>query len=496
MWTRLSLRNRIYLILTALVCITLMGGMVLVRYTYQIEAVINTIVDEDIVAFQSAEVLQDALVNQKGFVSYYFMDGDPKWLRKLGEYRQIFRERLHEAEVLALNDRQKDALERIRREYESYIKGKDRVIALYMDGKREAGMKLHQEVRDYYFKILDLCQKYKDLHTARILKAHAQSHSRARDLRYFAGTAVGLAFFLGLMMAFVLIKQILDPLRELAREGEANSRREKGVNEVKALSRKVYGLIEDAGQTHIELERSREHLLQAEKMAMVGKLAAGMAHSIRNPLTSVKMRLFSLSRSLDLNEDQKEDFQVISEEIRHTDTIVQNFLEFSRPPKLQVQAVSPSVVVDLAIQLLKHRLKSYDVKVQVLRDELLPEILGDPEQLKEVLVNIMVNACEAMGSGGSIVIREEVDTTLPGAPAAVIRVSDSGPGISGVTKEKLFQPFYTTKEDGTGLGLSIAGRIIEEHRGRLEVYSKEGEGATFTITLPMEESDFGKNTDN
>ena len=245
--------------------------------------------------------------------------------------------------------------------------------------------------------------------------------------------------------------------------------------------------MEDADQAHLELELSREHLLQAEKMAMVGKLAAGVAHSIRNPLTSVKMRLFSLNRSLELNDYQKEDFQVITEEIRHTDTIVQNFLEFARPPKLKMQLVSPSAVVDQTLQLLEHRLKSYDVDVQVNRKQPLPEIEIDPEQLKEVFVNLIENACEAMEQGGSIVITEET-IPRPSNPAALIRLSDTGPGISESIREKLFEPFFTTKEEGTGLGLSIALRIVEEHQGRLDVTSKEDQGTTFTITLPLKES--------
>jgi len=275
------------------------------------------------------------------------------------------------------------------------------------------------------------------------------------------------------------------PLRELALVANRESTIKKPVDEVKALSRSVHGLIEDAGQTYIELERSREHLLQAEKMAMVGKLAAGMAHGIRNPLTSVKMRLFSLSRSLEFSDYQKEDFDVISEEIRHTDTIVQNFLEFSRPPKLKMQQVSPSMVVDLAIKLLEHRLKSYDVNVNVIRKHPLPEIQADPEQLKEVLVNLMVNACEAMGQGGSILIHEEENKTRVLNRVAVIRLTDNGPGVSDEIKNKLFEPFFTTKEEGTGLGLSIADRIIKEHKGWLDVTSKEGQGATFIITLPV-----------
>ena len=220
-------------------------------------------------------------------------------------------------------------------------------------------------------------------------------------------------------------------------------------------------------------------------MALVGKLAAGTAHSIRNPLTSVKMRLFSLSRSLELDEHQKDDFEVISGEINHVDTIVQNFLEFSKPPKLRKQSICPSDVIDLAIKLLQHRLESYGVTIRVNRKGPLPHIEADPEQLKEVLLNIILNACEAMKSGGSIVIHEEQGFLKALGEIAVIRLSDNGPGIPEPIQGDIFQPFFTTKEEGTGLGLSIASRIIEQHEGFLDLISKEDEGATFVIVLPV-----------
>jgi signal transduction histidine kinase len=261
----------------------------------------------------------------------------------------------------------------------------------------------------------------------------------------------------------------------------------KSGNEVKAVSRRVHSLIEDVDRTKTELERSQKYLLQAEKLAVAGKLAAGVAHSVRNPLTSVKMRLFSLGRTLDLSQTQKEDFDVISEEIRHIDTIVQNFLEFSRPPKLKMEKASPSDVVDTALQLLRYRLESYGAHVKLNRQRRLPEILADPEQLKEVLVNLLVNACEAMGAGGRIVISEQAGVVKPLGQVVAIRVSDNGPGVPETIQDKLFEPFFTTKEEGTGLGLSIAARIVKEHGGWLNLTSEEGEGATFIITLPCAE---------
>jgi signal transduction histidine kinase len=300
---------------------------------------------------------------------------------------------------------------------------------------------------------------------------------------------------LGVLLAYILIRQILGPIRQLALETAPANPGSPVPDEVKALSRRVHSLMENVDQAQSELERSQEHLLQSGKWAMVGKLAAGVAHSIRNPLTSVNMRLFSLKRSLAMSPSEKEDFEVIAEEIRHLDAIVRNFLEFSRPPKLKMQPLSPSDVVDGAVQLLRYRLEFYGVEVKLLRDQRLPEIWADPDQLKEVLANLLVNAYEAMVHGGVITIREEQGLDPALARVAVIRVSDTGPGIPESVRDKVFQPFFSTKEEGTGLGLSIATRIIEDHGGRLELESPENQGATFIITLPLQESEHGQNPD-
>ena len=470
-----------------LIMITLTGGVVMVWYTYRMEGLLTRLLDQNMAAFQTAEALETALVNQKGFVSYYLLEKDPEWLRQLGEQRQIFKERLKEARDLVEDEAQREAIAHIESEYLKYVEFKDRVIALYQSGQMEAGTDLHRQVRKNFSKILELMAQYKDLHSRMIDRLKSQSHVQAERLRGIAASALVLVLLIGLLLTSVLVNHILGPLRQLALEAVGNGAVKKPGDEVKALSSTVRSLIKDIDETHQELEKSREHLLQAEKMALVGKLAAGMAHSIRNPLTSVKMRLFSLSRSLDLSTVQKEDFEVIAEEIRHLDTIVENFLEFSRPPKLKMQTVSPSEVVDLTLKLLQHRLESYNVKVKTIRQQPLPEIKQDPEQLKEVLVNLVVNACEAMDHGGSIVIREEEGHVEPLGRVVIIRVSDNGPGIPASIKERIFQPFFTTKEDGTGLGLSIASRIVEEHGGWLDLSSEEEKGTTFVLTLPVKE---------
>jgi len=486
MWHRLNLSFRIHSILAVLLLITFFGGIVMVWYTYRMDGILTDIIDKDTAAFETAQELETALVNQKGFVSYYFLDGNPDWLKRLGEYRQIFKTLIGKARLVAATASQKAAIEKIATAYQQYILTKDQVIDFYLAGDRETGGRLHAEVREYFFKVLGLCEEFKVLYKKEIQRAKQESQEQARQLRVMAILGMVMVFFCGVFLAILLMKHVLEPVRELTRMADRRENISPRENEIKALSRTVHGLIEAVDFTHSELEKSREHLLQSEKMAMVGKLATGMAHTIRNPFTSIKMRLFSLSRTLELDEAEKEDFDVIAEEIRHVDTIVQNFLEFSRPPKLKMQHISPSQVVDTTFQLLEHRLRSYDVAVKIVREELLPSVEADPEQLKEVFVNLVINACEAIGTGqnGKITVHETTSDATEG-PKAVIRIHDNGPGVPEAIRQKIFQPFFTTKDEGTGLGLSIAYRIIGEHRGRLEVRSIEGEGATFIITLPV-----------
>lgn len=485
MWKRISLRTRILVLLAALVAITVGGALISLVHTYMVDRIFSGVFETDLEGLQAAQELESALLMQRGYVSYFYQDGDPEWLSRLEREHRSFEDRLKRCRARAVTAEERGILNEIESRYIRYSYGRDEVLRLYNEGKREEGLKLHHSNRELLFGIVDLCNQFKMSYDNSIALARENLRMRVRLTNI--PTLVGLFFATALaaVLAYVLNNQVMGPIRQLAMP--ADGRRAEGAaeDEVSALSRRFQNLIEDVDQTRDKLKWSTEHLEQAGKWALVGKLAAGVAHSVRNPLTSVKMRLFSMERSLAPTDSQKEDFGVISEEIRHIDGIVRHFLEFARPPKLKTQTVSPSDAVDMTIQLLRYRLESYDVKVEIVRDHPLPAISVDPDQLKEVLVNLVVNACEAMINGGSIVIREEEGFSDELGPTAVIRVQDNGPGVPESIQQRLFQPFFSTKEEGTGLGLSIATRIVEDHGGWLDLVSREGHGATFIITLPV-----------
>jgi signal transduction histidine kinase len=250
------------------------------------------------------------------------------------------------------------------------------------------------------------------------------------------------------------------------------------------LGHHVRGLMENMDRARSELKQSQAMLVNSEKMALVGKLATEVAHSIRNPMTSINMRLFSLKRNLELTDLQQEDFEVVSAEMRRLDNIVRNFLEFSKPHKLKKQQIYISRVIDMTLDLLCYRLELHSVSVVRKQSADLPPIEADPELLKEVFVNLMVNACEAMEDGGEIEIHEEAAFAENIGWAVLVKVSDNGPGMSEEVRTRALEPFETTKANGTGLGLFIAVRIVEEHGGTLELHSKEDEGTTFVMTFP------------
>lgn len=176
---------------------------------------------------------------------------------------------------------------------------------------------------------------------------------------------------------------------------------------------------------------------------------------------------------------------VVSEEIKQIESIVQNFLGFSRPPKMRLAWMSPSQVVDSTVELLRDRCAAHNIEICVERSLMLPNTWLDPERMKEVLVNLVVNSIEAIGSkGGRIAIRERVELNNDLRELIILEVEDNGPGIPASIMDKVLEPFFSTNEDGTGLGLSIAARIVEEHGGWMELKSKEQKGTTFTITIP------------
>jgi signal transduction histidine kinase len=242
-----------------------------------------------------------------------------------------------------------------------------------------------------------------------------------------------------------------------------------------------------------QLSQSQAIIERQEKLAALGTLGAGVAHEIRNPLTAIKFRLFSLMEALPANFAENEDARTISEEINRLDHIVTDFLQFARPSEPELTRVPAERILQEVADFMKPQLQPSAIE---LRPEILqPAWIGaDTHQLKQVLINLIQNAADSIGKNGRITLRLRLgQASFAGRtrPAAILSVEDSGKGIPPQVQKRLFDPFFTTKEDGTGLGLAIAARIVEKHGGLLNYKTELNRGTIFQIVLPALEDHAG-----
>jgi two-component system NtrC family sensor kinase len=241
----------------------------------------------------------------------------------------------------------------------------------------------------------------------------------------------------------------------------------------------LYAELADFAQ---ELERSQAKLVQAEKMAAIGRLAASLAHEINNPLQAIHNSLF-LSQHEGLGEETRGQYlRMAQSEVERLIEIVQRMLDFYRPSRGGVQFADPNEVVQNVLALADKRLQHGDVQVHTRLSDDLAAIPIVSDQISQVLLNLVINAVEAMPSGGDLWLqtqRSEDGNDL------LLSVRDSGPGMSSEQISSLFEPFYTTKPKGTGLGLAISYGIVESHGGTIDVSSQAGRGTTFTVRLPL-----------
>lgn len=228
-----------------------------------------------------------------------------------------------------------------------------------------------------------------------------------------------------------------------------------------------------------ELKQSREYMHQTEKLTVVGELAAGIAHEIRNPLTSLKGFTQLLGDKIDSNQGYMD---IMITEIERINTIVSELLLLAKPRKLDFKELNIGMVLKKIITLMEAQANLYGVKIKCDQCDEVPSFLihGEENKLKQVFINLLKNGIEAMQEGGEIKIslqKREKDVE--------IKIIDSGNGISPELLSKIGQPFFTTKEKGTGLGLMVCYSIIESHQGKMTIDSKSGQGTTVSITLPL-----------
>lgn len=240
-----------------------------------------------------------------------------------------------------------------------------------------------------------------------------------------------------------------------------------------------------------DLKLAQAQVIRSEKLSSIGLLAAGVAHELNSPLTGILTFAHLLARRIPDGSPEREDLDVIVSQTERCATIIQQLLDFSRESSPEKKSQDVHVVLERAVALVKHQALFHNIEIRRDLAPNLPQVLMDAGQMQQVFLNLLVNAGEAMPTGGHLTIQTRATTSAALSPSAAgdavqIVLSDTGVGIAPEHLDKIFDPFFTSKDvgQGTGLGLAVSYGIIERHGGTITVESTPGEGTTFTITLP------------
>jgi len=300
---------------------------------------------------------------------------------------------------------------------------------------------------------------------------------------------VGLA--VGVSGAALLGRRIARPIRRLAAGTIRVSRGDffhkipvESKDEIGDLARSFNEMSAQLLRAQRQMEEANKRMVQAEKLASIGRLAATIAHEIRNPLTSVKLNIQKVFLTEALNETEREHLQISQEGIGHIERFIKELLNFTRASELNLNRFSMEQIIEESIKLVRDACPDKTIALERDYEPNLPEVLADGDKLRQVISNVLRNAYEAVGGEGIVRVRMS-GTAVDGRPFIRVTISDNGPGIPGKDRENIFEPFFTTKSSGVGLGLAIARKVLEQHGGAIRVVNGGGRGAAFEILLPV-----------
>jgi len=401
-------------------------------------------------SFEIADHLQQTILSLNNMMlRYAAYRNDEDWTNFVATSTELG-SWLNAQQPILSSEKERPFLDQISSAYEDYLAAAQAINKkIYGSNVSMARVKEFTELETQSKRILDLGLQLSEAHQQTIDSLQIQNIKSLNILRFELLSALALLLLAGAWASVVVYREMIAPLQ-------------------------------------VQLVESRQLVERQEKLASLGLLAAGVAHEIRNPLTAIKAWLYLQQKHLKRGSPEFADAELISGEINRLERIVKDVLQFARPSEPELAVVPAEQPLREVQTLMGPLLDKSNVKLVV--DEVVSaQIKIDPQQIKQVLINLIQNAADSIGKNGTVTLRARLDEKrLNDEPVSVVilEIHDTGKGIPPEAEKRLFDPFFTTKDSGTGLGLPIAARIVEKHRGALQYQTLPGTGTAFGIILP------------
>jgi len=476
--------------MTAISLLLLAVGVGAAWYVNQLQRNLSELLAQHIAGVRASEKLEIALREMRAVLTHFLITHDPRHLQALPALRQETTARLREADRLANTAREQELVRRIEMGYEKLTQlfGQVQVRGTGKNDFNDVVNRMDSLITD---EILPPAHEYLTFNEDMAERASEENRviaGRVVLALVLLGVCGGAA---GVLTGYVVARHMrqtiiqLDvPIRDAAGKlsevvGPITVSTAKGLADLEGGLRRI---AREVGTVIGRLQSSQREMLRREQLAAVGQLAAGMAHELRNPLTAMKILVQSSHGPADDGGLTRRDLEVLEEEIVRMEGAIRTFLDFARPPQLEKRPIELRGIIEQTLTLVSARAQRQGA---VLESALPggPLVLeADVGQMRQVLLNLLVNALDAVPGGGTI----RVEASLERADGwLVLRVGDTGEGLPPNADERIFEPFFSTKETGIGLGLPISRQIIEAHGGSIEASDRPGGGAVFTCRLPL-----------
>jgi signal transduction histidine kinase len=436
-------------------------------------------------------------------LSEYVADGDRRHLETVPIWQESAKRWIEECENLAQSDAESELVRRIKDGYERFQASSAAIASA--DSSALATKSLLDRTRQAIDpQILDPVLEYRRLTGKQMRQAVEREQVLAHRMGIgllvlgvcgaVAGLVAGVGFAQSVHRSII---QFSVPVHDAAGKlNEIIGPIDVSAETLGDLETTMQVVANHVGMVVQRLQRSQEVARRAEQLAALGQLAAGIAHELRNPLTSMKIIVQTAADQTDGATLDGRDLAVLTEEITRLENRIQSFLDFARPAKLVKRPLRVHEVLSQTIDFVSYRTEQIGIRIEREFPEHTVEVQADAGQLREVLLNLLINAIDASPENGKVRVRLSYETCPNGAgevsPAQrasswiQIDVEDQGEGLPSDIGEKIFEPFVSTKESGTGLGLPVCKRIIEDHGGQITAANSAGGGAVFSVRLPLD----------
>jgi signal transduction histidine kinase len=475
------------------IAIILAGGFLIISYIYKLQDETTVLMEQNIRSAKTAKELTLSLYDIRAASLTYLFDRSPERIAILQQKQSEFITLLQKAKESANTEEENTLVQQISGLFSNYQQTLTNALELHKIGRISQPNKLIVHAsQDLINTIEEKTNTFiaKNENAQAVYEASIQKNDEIIRSAMFALGFGGI--FLGLVLGWVIARIILNPIyrlvlkvRDAAGSEVVEHIKMSPGKELEELDQHISRLIGRINQAHEDLRRNRELLERSSKLAAIGKIAPALAHEIRNPLTAIKMLIYAMMQEPDINKEKLHDLEIITHEINRVEGFLQNFLKYARPARPQMQTVSIIPAIKETLYLMQPRFRQNNITLTENHEQENLRIKADPDMVKQIVMNLLLNAIESMGQDGELHFSTLVKSDDPENSIFQIIISDTGPGIPDDILDSLFDPFVKGKDQGIGLGLSISQRIAELHHGWITASNNQDRGATFTVHLPL-----------